>query len=176
MIQDFWRIKPGSSAYNIAKSCRRAINKPFNFIVYVMNKKKRQKCKEKNTRRRGGSIVAKGGARGIKGERRRCVYVCLIAIEYSVWRGHAEREKERAPSDIGRSGVESPRRVLRRPTGRYVIFSLAFPFPGLRHRCGVPIKCCSPYKISPWRGHVLMNYRVRPRDRSNYIERPEPRS
>lgn len=46
-----------------------------------------------------------------------------------------------------------------------------FPSSGPRHRCGVPIKCCSPYKISPWRGHVLMNYRVRPRDRSNYIER-----
>lgn len=141
-----------------------------------MNKEKqkgKEKREKKNTRRRGGSVVAKGRARGIKGERRRCVYVCLIAIEYSVWRGHAEREKEeRAPSDIGRSGVESPRRGLRRPAGRYVIFSLAFPFPpGLRHRCGVPIKCCSPYKISPWRGHVLMNYRVRPRDRSNYIER-----
>lgn len=34
--------------------------------------------------------------RGIKGERWRCAYVCLIAIEYSVWRAHA-RSTTRSP-------------------------------------------------------------------------------
>ena len=39
---------------------------------------------------RGWQVRAKDRvARGIKGERRRCAYVCLIAIEYSVWRTHA---------------------------------------------------------------------------------------
>lgn len=92
-------------------------------------------------------------------------------------------EKERGGAPLGhRVGerVESPRRSVR-SAGRYVIFSLALPFtsslspPQIHHASsGVPIKCCSPYKISPRRGHVLMNYRVRPRDRSNYIERREP--
>lgn len=155
--------------------------------------------KKEITRWRGslvvGDGVAKGRAREIKGERRRCAYVCLIAIEYSVWRGHTPASGgERAP--LGRRVKKNGWKVRAScgpicnflPGASLFASPRAVPSPPLRSTFLTPppptssparhhasrhpcIKCCSPYKISPRRGRALMNYRVRPSDRSNYIER-----
>lgn len=56
-------------------------------------------------------------------------------------RGEREREREKeGPFErTGRPRGWKVRGGLRRPAGRYVIFSLAFPFPGLRHHAAASL-------------------------------------
>lgn len=97
--------------------------------------------------------------------------------------GEKERDDDGAPSNEGRrtSGKSAAVCASCGPICNFLpraslCVAPYLHLPTRRHRASsdVPIKCCSPYKISPRRRHVLMNYRVRPRDRSNYIERRVP--
>lgn len=106
----------------IGTTCERAERKePRRGTPWVGRRRERRN----DSSRMAAGTAKDRAARGIKGERRRCAYVCLIAIEYSVWRAHARPRMAGGQGAPGKRVWETRPRQNAGRGPRYVIFPLA---------------------------------------------------